>query len=99
MQLFVIYNTEKDVMIKEVTILKETEKQFSISCEGVARKILTKASLNTYLNGHIFGFSQDEILKLWNEYHDEKITNIEDELVFTKSLLRKNKSAKELFIK
>lgn len=99
MQLYVIFNNEKDVLIKEVTILKETEKQYGVSCEGVARKILTKSTLNTYLNGHIFGFDPEELLNLWNEYHDQKIKEIEEDLLFNKSLLRKDLKAKSLIVK
>lgn len=98
MQLFVIYNNETEVLIKEVNILKETNKQYGISCEGVPRKILTKSTLNTYLNGYMFGFDKEEILKLWNEYHDNKIKEIEEELAFNKSLLRKNKQASTLVV-
>lgn len=99
MQLYVIFNKEEEVLLKEVTILKETEKQYGIYCEGVNRKILTKSALNTYLNGHIFGFDINELLNLWNTYHDQKIKEIEDELSFNKSLLRHNAKASDLLVK
>lgn len=99
MQLYVIFNKEEEVLIKEVTILKETEKQYGISCPGVARKILTKSTLNTYLNGHIFGFDVKEILNQWNEYHDCKIKEIKDDLEFNKSLLRKRVKPESLLCK
>ena len=43
MKLYVIFNDNTDVVMKEVSISKETEKQFTISCEGVSRKILAKS--------------------------------------------------------
>lgn len=92
MTLYVIFNTENstDVSIKEVSITKSTDKQVSIKCEGISRKILTKSAIGTYLNeGHIYANSPEEALELWNKHHSDEASRLENEAKFTKSLIKK----------
>lgn len=93
MTLYVIFNNETNVVMKEVSITKETEKQFTISCEGVSRKILAKASLEQYLNGYIFGHDKDTLVNTWNEYHSDKVKALETETAFNKALITKKSSS------
>lgn len=95
MTLYVIFNNETNVIMKEVSIKKETEKQFTISCEGVSRKILAKAYLEQYLNGYIFGHDKDALINIWNEYHSDKVKALESETAFNKALIT-NKSSNDL---
>lgn len=91
MTLYVIFNTENstDVSIKKVDITKSTEKQVSIKCEGISRKILTKTAIGTYLNeGHIYAHSPEEALELWNKHHSNEVSRLENEMNFTKNLIK-----------
>ena len=90
MKLFVIFNdNDTNVSIKEVEITKETEKQVSIKCDGINRKILIKAAIGTYLNeGHIYAYSAEEALTLWNNYHKEEADCLEKQVNHTRSLIK-----------
>lgn len=88
MKLFVIFNEDTTVSIKQVSITKETDKQVSIKCDGISRKILAKTAIGTYLKeGHIYAESAEEALQIWNEYHANLAKSLKEQADFASSLI------------
>lgn len=86
-KLYVIFELNGKVVIKEVEIVKETERQYIINCDDVSRICVYKAELETFLNEYIFGFDKERLIALWNQHTCANIDFLKIQLKRTKELL------------
>ena len=87
-KLYVIFEEEIGrVSIKEVTILKDTDKKLHIECEGVCRKILLKSDLNKFVDEYIFSYDKDSLVELWNIQQRATFLYLKKQLQRVKSLI------------
>ncbi len=89
MSLYVIFNDGSNVKIREVSVLKESEKRYFIDSDdlAIARKQLDKQNMNKYLSGYVFGNDKNEIINIWNKYHKQEIAEKEAQINEHKSLM------------
>lgn len=88
MNLFVIYSENDKVSISEVSIIKETEKQFSIKCPAITRQKISKDAIGTYLKeGHLYAHTPEEALKLWNKHHKDLAESLRSQANLAVSLI------------
>lgn len=86
-KLFVILEEYGEVVIKEVDVLKETDKQLIINCEGVSRKLLNKNLIERFVDEYIFGYDKEILIELWNSHNEANIAYLKKQLQRVKSLL------------
>lgn len=86
-QLYVIYKENGKTTIKEVNIIKETEKQLNIECEGVNRKVVFVSALETFTDGYIFGYDREILIEKWNTHQYAVFGYLKKQLDEVKNLI------------
>lgn len=95
MNLFVVLTKNNKVCIKEVSVVKETEKQVFLKCEGISRQKISKDAIGTYLKeGHLYAHSPEEALKLWNKHHKELAESLRSQADLAISLITEEDASK-----
>lgn len=69
-KLYVIFKENGETKIKEMKILKESEKQLKVSCEGINRRVVFVSALDTFTDGYIFGYNKEVLIEKWNSHHN-----------------------------
>lgn len=87
MELFVIFEEYGKTVIKKVNILKETDKQLIISCEGVYRKSVNKNVIETFTGEYIFGYNKEVLIELWNSHNEANIAYLKNQLQRVSNLI------------
>lgn len=86
-KLFVIFEEYGKVVIREVEVVKETDKQLIVSCEGVSRKLLNKNLIERFVDEYIFGYDKEVLIDLWNSHNDSNIAYLKKQLQRVKNLI------------
>ena len=82
MELKVILMIDNQIQIRNVEIVSEEANAYFIKCEGIRCSFVRKDALYKEMNGLIFGFDREELIKSWNKH-------IEREIEFTEAKLNK----------
>lgn len=98
-QLYVIFEELNEIKIKEVKIVKDTDKQLIISCEGVSRKVLHKNLIETYVDEYIFGYDKEMLIELWNVHMESHLAYLRKQLNFVKDKVVSEEQKNELLNK
>lgn len=85
--LFVIFEECGKTVIKKVEIVKETEKQLIIHCEGVTRKAVNKNLIERFIDEYIFGYDKEVLIELWNSHNEANIAYLKKQLQRVKNLV------------
>ena len=82
MKLYVIFRDNNDgaVKLQEVTITKETEKQYLINCPGVNRQVVLKSQLEIFLDGCFFGYDKGVLVSKWNAHQEANLGYLKRQL-------------------
>lgn len=78
--LYVIFRDGYNVCIRKVAIIDEDDKVYKIAFPEANVTILGKVFINTYVNGLVFGFEKEQLIKAWNEYINNNIKRLEEDL-------------------
>lgn len=86
-KLYVIFNLNGKVVIKNVEVLKDTEKQLLINCEGVERKQLNKSLIECFVDEYIFGYDKKVLIRLWNSHNEANLAYLKKQTQRVKDLI------------
>lgn len=86
-KLFVIFEEYGVPVIKEVEIVKETDKQLIVSCEGVSRKTVNKNLIERFIDEYIFGYDKEVLIDLWNSHNEANVAYLKKQLQRVKNLI------------
>jgi len=95
-QLYVIFEESNEIKIKEVKIVKETDKQLIIYCDGVSRKVLHKNLIETYVDEYIFGYDKEMLIELWNVHMESHLAYLRKQLNLVKDKVVSTEQKNEL---